>query len=87
MNKRRKIQGSVADNHAYRTVRTSYVICMHNAEFMIKLLVVFVFMLLRNRNVESERSKAFEACLSYIMAVGNIFKQTKIQMDSASVIF
>ena len=51
---------------------------------MSKVLVVFVFMLLRNRNKEYEWSKTFEAFLSEITVASNIFKQTKIQMDNVS---
>ena len=52
---------------------------------MIYLLVVIVIMLLRNRKEVSDCSDSFEACLSLITAVRNIFKQTKIQMDGISV--
>ena len=34
MNKRQKFECHVADNKAYRALLTSYVNCMHKAEFL-----------------------------------------------------
>ena len=54
---------------------------------MIKLLVVFVIMLLRNRKEESDWSESSEACSSLIKAVRNMFIQTKIKWMASLWIF
>ena len=44
---------------------------------MIKLLIVFVFMLLCGKNQDSYRSKTIEVNSLKLKAVSSIFKQTK----------
>ena len=50
----------IPDNKVHKAVQSLYVKRMFKAEFLIKLLIVTVFTLLRRRNEESDCVKTFD---------------------------